>query len=179
VTQTWTLYPGRSRLPDAAAPDLRARSFCIAADVLLPAAESGGVLISHGDHNGGYALRVDRGHLLHHYVHAGTHTVARSTSPLPIGRRVRLEVQVHRLGASGIVELVVDGCTVGDGVIPALARARTGYTGVDVGCDRGLTVGGYPAPARFTGELRCVQIVAADDQWLDAEAVYEIEASTG
>jgi arylsulfatase len=175
----WTLYPGRSRLPDAAAPDLRGRSFRIYADVLLPTASDGGVLLSHGDRNGGYAVRVDDGRLVHDHVHAGTHSVARSSTPVPIGRSVCLEVRVERHGGSGAVRLLVDGVAAGTGVIPALARARTGYTGVDVGCDRGLTVGGYAPPARFTGELRCIEIEATDDQWLDEQAVMEIEGTTG
>jgi hypothetical protein len=175
----WTLYPGRSRLPDAAAPDLRGRSFIVAADVVLARASDAGVLISHGDRNGGYAVRIEDGRVVYDHVHAGHHSVTSSTGPLPIGRRVCVEVRVVRQGESGLVSLLVDGLDVGSGVIPMLARARTGYTGVDVGCDRGLTVGGYPAPARFTGHLRCVQIEAASDQWLDAEAVMEIEAATG
>ena len=175
----WTLYPGRSRLPDAASPDLRGRSFSIAADVLLPTATDHGVLISHGDRNGGYAVLVDGGQLVHHHVHAGTRSVVRSTATVPVGRVVRLEVRVRRCGASGAVALMVDGAVAGEGFIPALARARTGYTGVDVGCDRGLTVADYPAPARFTGRLRCVEIEAADDQWLDQQAVLEIEGTTG
>jgi hypothetical protein len=175
----WTLYPGRARLSDAASPDLRGRSFSITADVVLPTAADHGVLISHGDRHGGYAVQVDAGRLVHHHVHAGTHSVVRSTAQLPVGRVVRLEVQVQRRGKSGLVVLLVDKAVAGEGTIPALARARTGYTGVDVGCDRGLTVGGYPAPARFTGLLRCVEIDAADDQWLDEEAVLENEGTTG
>jgi arylsulfatase len=175
----WTLYPGQSRLSDAASPDLRGRSFSIAADVMLSTATDHGVLISHGDRNGGYALLVDGGHLVHHHVHAGTHSVVRSTARVPVGRDVRLEVKVQRCGTSGVVALLVDGVVVGQGFIPELARARTGYTGVDVGCDRGLTVADYTAPARFTGRLRCVQIEAADDQWLDEQAVLEIEGTTG
>jgi len=50
---------------------------------------------------------------------------------------------------------------------------------VDVGCDRGLTVGDYPAPARFTGRLDRIDVHAEDDQWLDPAAVWEIEGATG
>jgi arylsulfatase len=138
-----------------------------------------GVLIAHGDHTGGSALRIHEGHLVHHYVHAGTHTALRSTVPVPVGRLLRLGVEVTRRGESGSATLVVDATRAGRGEIPQLARARTGYTGVDVGCDRGSTVGGYPAPARFTGHLRCIEIEAEDDQWLDDIAVLEIEGATG
>lgn len=173
----WTLYPGRSRLPDAAAPDVRGRSYRIAAQVLLRSATDEGVLIAHGDRHAGYAVRLAGGLLVHHYVHAGTHSVLSSTRVVSVGRWVRLQVRVQRAEESGLVQLLVDGVEAGTGVIPALARARTGYTGVDVGCDRGLTVGGYPQPARFSGGLRCVEIEAADDQWLDPAAVMDLESS--
>ena len=73
----------------------------------------------------------------------------------------------------------MDGQAVGTGEIPALARARIGYTGIDMGCDRGSTVGGYAGPARFTGDLLKIEIEADDDQWLDEPMALEIEGATG
>ncbi|MCW2756668.1 MAG: arylsulfatase [Nocardioidaceae bacterium] len=175
----WTLYPGSGRIPDAASPDLRARSHTIAADVEVPVPTSSGVVLAHGDRNAGYALRLDAGRLVHDYVHHGHHTLTRSTYDVPVGRPVRLAVDVRRTGIGADVTLLVDGQEAGTGNVPLLARARTGYTGVDVGCDRGLTVGGYPAPARFPGLLRCVEVEAGDDQWLDLVAAWEIEGATG
>ena len=175
----WRLYRGRSRLPDAASPDLRARSYTVAVELERPTEQDEGVLISHGDSNGGYALRIADGLLVHHYVHAGEHTVTTSTLRVPTGRRLGVEARVTRVEAAGKVQLVIDGRDAGSGTIPALARARTGYTGVDIGCDRGLSVGGYPSPASFTGSLWYVDIVAADDQWLDEAAVMEIETGSG
>jgi hypothetical protein len=137
-----------------------------------------GVLISHGDHHGGYALRVAGGHLVHHYVH-GHHTELRSSHTIPTGRRVIVEVHVTQAGDGGDVALLIDGQVAGTGEIPALARARTGYTGVDVGCDRGVTVGGYQAPARFTGDLLTIEIEADDDQRLDEPMALEIDGATG
>jgi arylsulfatase len=178
-TQRWTLYPGPSRIPDAAAPDVRARSHSIAAEVLLPTGSDGGVLVSHGDRTSGYSVRIADGHLVHHYVHGGGLTSTVSTAGIPVGRSVRLEVRVQRDGPGGTVTLHVDGVEVGTGTIPTLAQARTGYTGVDVGSDRGLTVGEYDAPARFTGRLSRVEIEAADDQLLDEAAMWAIADSSG
>ena len=174
----WTLYPGRSRLPDAASPDVRARSHIIAAEVLLPRPSDGGVLIAHGDSGAGYALRIAGGRLVHHYVHRGLPTATTSSSEVPHGWPVRVEARVMRAGVGAEVVVVIDGAAAGVGTIPEMARARTGYTGVDVGCDRGLTVGRYPAPARFTGRLTRVDIDAADDQWLDHAAALSIEGAT-
>jgi len=97
---------------------------------------------------------------------------------VPHGWPVRVEARVMRAGVGAEVVVVIDGAAAGVGTIPEMARARTGYTGVDVGCDRGLTVGRYPAPARFTGRLTRVDIDAADDQWLDHAAALSIEGAT-
>ncbi|MGA8257983.1 MAG: hypothetical protein WB767_15545 [Nocardioides sp.] len=159
-------------------PDVRGRSHTIGADVLLPGPGDGGVLIAHGDSVAGYALRIDEGHLIHHYVHRRLATTTRSSHGVPHGRLVRVQAAIVRSGSRALVTLTIDGSPAGEGTIPEMARARTGYTGVDVGCDRGLTVGGYPAPARFTGRLALVDVEGADDQWLDLAAALEIESAT-
>jgi hypothetical protein len=175
----WSLYPGPSRVPDAAAPDVRARSHSISAEIELVRAGDGGVLISHGDRLSGYSVRIADGHLIHHYVGGSGLSSTVSTSRIAVGRAVRVEVRVARVGTGGIVTLLVDDVEVGSGTIPALSRARTGYTGVDVGSDRGRTVGGYAGPARFAGRLGRIDIVAADDQLLDEATMWEIADSAG
>lgn len=174
----WTLYPGRSRLPDAMSPDVRGRSHTIGAEVLLPGPGDGGVLIAHGDSAAGYALRIDERRLVHHYVHRRQATTTVSSLDVPVGRPVHVQASIVRSGGRAEVTLTIDGAPAGVGTIPEMARARTGYTGVDVGCDRGLTVGDYPAPARFTGDLSRVDVEGADDQWLDHAAALEIESAT-
>lgn len=166
-------------MPDAAAPDVRARSYVVTARLRLRSPLDSGVLLAHGDRHAGYVLRVDSGTLVHEYVHAGVRSAVRAASALPIGAWLSAAVVVRRRHLAADVTLLVDGVEVGQGVIPALARARTGYVGVDVGCDRGLTVGDYPGPARFTGDLKRLDIVAESDQWLDKQAIVELEASTG
>lgn len=178
MSARWTLYPGRSRLPDAASPDVRGRSHTIEAEVLLPGPSDGGVLIAHGDSVAGYALRIDGGRLVHHYVHRRHATTTTSSYDVPHGRLVHVQARVARAGGAAEVTLMINGLSAGVGTIPEMARARTGYTGVDVGCDRGLTVGGYLAPARFTGRLSRVDVEGADDQWLDHAAALEIEGAT-
>lgn len=174
----WRLLPGPARLPDAAAPDVRGRSYEIVATVMLGEGDHG-VLLAHGDRHSGYALRIDGGALVHHYVHAAHLTTLRYDGPLPTGAWVELGVQVDRIGLGATAHLMVDGIAVASGEIPLLARARTGYTGLDVGCDRGMTVAGYPGPARFSGQLRHIVVTAADDQWLDEAAILELEGATG
>ncbi len=175
----WTLYPGRARLPDAASPDVRGCSYAVRAEVLLPSPAAEGVLISHGDRHAGYSLHVRDGRLWHDYVHAGLRSTLRSRAAVPVGRWTDLELRVRRVGAAGAVTLLVDGRRVASGVLPLLARARTGYTGVDVGCDRGVPVGDYVAPARFPGTIRRVRVTTADDRWVDELGAMLLEGATG
>ena len=179
TAQTWVLRPGRARLPDACSPDVRGRSYSVHVELRLPDGRSEGVLISHGDRHAGYALRVVDRRVVHHYVHAGIASTHTSTALLPVGDWCSAELQVRREGEGAVVRLLVDGRLAGGGRLPMLARARIGYTGVDVGCDRGVTVGGYAAPARFAGELRRVTVVAQGDQDLDAVAAMLLESATG
>ncbi|WP_395696318.1 hypothetical protein [Nocardioides sp.] len=178
MPERWTLFPGHARVPDAAAPDVRGRSYVIRATAVLGRPEDGGVLLAHGDGYAGYALRVSGGRLVHDYAQDGVRTTVTATEPVPVGRPVVLEVRVRRTGASGEVTLAVDDRPCGEGTIPALARARVGYTGLDVGCDRGRPVGDYAAPARFTGRIDRIEVHAEDDQWLDLAGAVAIDAAT-
>jgi hypothetical protein len=175
----WTLYPGRARLPDAASPDVRGCSYAVCAEVLLPAPFSTGVVLSHGDRHAGYALHVRDGRLVHDYVHAGVRCTLRARAAVPVGRWTSVGLRVRRVGAAGAVTLLVDGQGVAAGVLPLLARARTGYTGVEVGCDRGVPVGEYDAPARFPGTIRRVRVTTADDRWVDEAGAMLLEGATG
>jgi hypothetical protein len=175
----WTLHPGPSRLPDAASPDVRGCSYSLRAEVLLPLTGCGGVLLAHGDRHAGYALHVTDGRLVHDHRHAGIRSTLRSRAEVPLGSWTVLELRVRRVGAAGAVTLLVDGRTVAAGVLPLLARARTGYTGVDIGCDRGVPVGEYDAPARFTGILRRIVVDTAGDREVDDVGALLLEGATG
>lgn len=178
TASAWTLFPGRARVPDAAAPDVRGRSYTITARVRVAPGDSG-ALVAHGDRHAGYALHLRDGFLVHDYAHAGTRTTTVAATGVPTGRWLDVGVQVRRTGLGGELTLRVDGTAAATGTLPALARARTGYTGLDLGCDRGIPVGRYAAPHRFTGALAQVHVVAEADQWLDADALWEIEGATG
>lgn len=158
---------------------MRGCSYSVRAEVLLAAVSPSGVLLSHGDRHAGYALHVREGRLVHDYVHAGVRSTLRSRAAVPVGRWTVLELRVRRVGVCGAALLLVDGHRVAFGVIPLLARARTGYTGVDVGCDRGVPVGEYDAPARFPGTIRRVVVETADDRWVDELGAMLLEGATG
>ncbi len=77
---------GGGRIPQAAAPDIRNRSYRITAHVEIPEGGAEGVLIAQGDWCGGYALYLKDGHLIHDYNFVNRHYVARSAQPVPAGR---------------------------------------------------------------------------------------------
>jgi len=176
---TWVLHAGTRRVPAAAAPDLRGRSFRIRAEVETPPGGASGVLFSQGDGCSGQALFVAERRLVHVYRYAGdARTTSSSVLDAGAGPRV-LELVVDRDADGARVTLLVDNGPVGQGVIDRLARTRIAYTGVDVGRDRGQPVGPYDAPFAFTGTIRRLVVVAAADQLLDLEAERRIEAATG
>jgi arylsulfatase len=166
----FVLHAGMGHLPTDVAPDVRARSYRIEADVVLkPGAE--GVLIAHGDATSGYSLYLQDGHLHHTLNIGGEKTTATSQSPVPLSA-TRLGV-VARRGETGprTFTLTIDGAPAGE------VTATTGFgnfiswSGLDIGLDRGSPVAGYAAPFAFTGTLRKVTVTMGDDQDLDGEAV--------
>jgi arylsulfatase A-like enzyme len=166
----FVLHAGMGHLPTDVAPDVRARSYRIEADVVLkPGAE--GVLIAHGDATSGYSLYLQDGHLHHTLNIGGEKTTATSRSPVPLDA-TRLGV-VARRGETGprTFTLIIDGASAGE------VTATTGFgnfiswSGLDIGLDRGSPVAGYAAPFAFTGTLRKVTVTMGDDQDLDGEAV--------
>ena len=54
----YTYYPGGAELPESVAPNIRNRSYTIAAECEIDTAEAGGVLFSQGSRFGGHALYV-------------------------------------------------------------------------------------------------------------------------
>jgi arylsulfatase len=177
-TQRWVLHPGSARIPGQAAPDVRGRSYEIRAEVWL-APGDGGTLLAHGDRLAGYALGIRAGRLAHDYVHAGKHTRLIAPEPVPTGCWTAVGVRVTVVGPGAVVALLVDGFVVADGTIPRLCRDRLGCSGLDVGCDRGLTVGGYPAPDRFSGRLRPIVVDGAADQVVDLGGALAVETALG
>jgi hypothetical protein len=59
----YTYLPGGAEVPEAQAPNIRGRSYTIAAEVGIDAEDAGGVLFSQGSRFGGHALYVKDGKL--------------------------------------------------------------------------------------------------------------------
>ncbi|MBL8555811.1 MAG: arylsulfatase [Phenylobacterium sp.] len=169
----FVLHRGMGHLPTDVAPDVRARSYRIEADVVLtPGCE--GVLIAHGDATSGYALYVKDGRL-HHTLNVGGQKVTVSSDPLP-PTATRLGVASLRSDAGPrAFTLLVDGRPAGEVTASIAFVTFISWSGLDVGVGRGSPVADYPAPFAFTGELAKVTVTLDTDQALDGDAVAEAE----
>lgn len=172
----WVLYPDSGRIPHAATPDIKNRSYRISAEVELSAGCEG-VLIAQGDSCGGYALYVKDGHLVHDYNFVGRSHLIRSQIPVPEGRH-RLAFQMTKTGEfAGQGRLLIDDEVVAVGDIPQTYRAQTSFIGLEVGRAPSPAVSDFVAPFPFSGRIECVVIQLDDDQQRDPEA--ELDAKVG
>ena len=166
----FVLHAGMGHLPTDVAPDVRARTYLIEADVRLSEGCEG-VLLAHGDATSGYSLYLKDGHLHHTLNIGGEKTTVTSSRPVPL-TATRLGVVARRSEAGPrTFTLMIDGQA--DAEVTAAIGFNTfiSWSGLDIGLDRGSPVAGYPAPFAFTGVLRKVTVSMADDQTLDGEGV--------
>ena len=169
----WVLLPGAGRIPQAAAPDIRNRSYRIVAHVEIPAGGADGVLIAQGDWCGGYAFYLRDGHLVHDYNFVNRHYVARSAQPVPPGMH-QLAWEVRKTGEyRGEGTLSIDGVPCGGVALPQTYRAQSSFIGLEVGRAPKPAVGDFEAPFPFTGRLLRVEVVLADDQRTDEAMALE------
>ena len=175
----YTFWPGMGHLPSEVAPDLRSRSYTINATVDLVSATEQGVLIAHGDATGGYSLYLENGYLMHDLNIGGNHQLLKSAQPLSPGHH-ELSLRMRRSknadnSVNGTATLLVDGKDVASMQTDFIFSLMISWSGLDVGFDRGTTVGNYASPFSFTGTLLKVTVDLDDDQDLDHEAVGHIE----
>lgn len=157
VRDSFTFFAGTVGLFEAAAPNIKNRSFRMTADVVLPPGGAQGVLVAMGGRFGGYSLFV-RGDRLHYwYNNSGLEQLCFSSDkPLPRGRcSLALDFSYDGGGAGkgGVVRLFVNGDCVGSGrlerTVPRIFARET----FDVGMDLNSPVGDYEAPFAFDGGL--------------------------
>jgi arylsulfatase len=160
---SFTFYPGMIRIPDSVAPNIRDRSFSIAADVEIPASGAEGVLVAHGDRFGGYALYLLNGKFTFCYNLADLKrfTVA-APDRVAAGRHaLLLDFQYDGgFGRGGTATLSVDGRQVAQGrVDQTLGNKFALDASFNVGEATGSPVtDDYQVPDRFTGGLERVVV---------------------
>ena len=175
----YAFWPGMGHLPSDVAPDLRSRSYRINVDVEILSNIDSGVLIAHGDATGGYSLYMDKGHLVHDLNIGGTHQLLTTPEPVLPGRRELTFVMQRKPkednSVVGRASLWVDGIEVAQLHTDSIFNLMISWSGLDIGFDRGTTVGDYASPFAFTGKLRKVTVDLGDDQELDHDGVGRAE----
>jgi arylsulfatase A-like enzyme len=168
-------YPGGAEVPESAAPNIRNRSYTIAAEVDVESGPSG-VLFSQGSRFGGHALYVRGGRLVYVYNFVGQAVQeVESETEVPVGHVV-LSASFDREGntmpAQGTLSLYIRDQKVGSGTV----RTQPGKFGLGGG---GLVVGrsgaepvtdNYPGqrPWAFTGgQLRRVVVDVSGEPFVD------------
>ena len=155
----YIFFPGGAEIPESQAPNIRNRSYTIAAEVNVESDDAAGVLFSQGSRFGGHALYVKDGKLTYAYNFVGelVQTVV-SEEKIPTGHVVlscSFEREGDGLPAQGTLSLYIRDHNAGAATI----RTQPGKFGLGGG---GLVVGrsgaepvidGYPGqrPWGFTG----------------------------
>ena len=134
----YVYYPGGAEVPESVAPNIRNRSYTIAAEVNVDTTQASGILFSQGSRFGGHALYVKAGKLKYVYNWVGELIqVIESAEPVPTGHVV-LSATFEKEGTSfpteGQLSLHIREQKVGEGTI----RTQPGKFGLGGG---GLVVG--------------------------------------
>lgn len=171
----FVFHAGMGHLPTDVAPDVRARTYRIEAEVRLKGGEEG-VLLAHGDATSGYSLYVQGGRLKHTLNIGGEKTTVVSDRPVAAGA-TRLGVVSRKVGEGPerTFTLTIDGEPAGEVTATTGFHTLISWSGLDIGLDRGSPVADYAAPFAFTGALRKVTVSMDGDQALDGAAVGEAE----
>ena len=183
----FTYYAGQTRIPEGAAPDLKNKSFRIAADVDIPAGGAEGVIVTQGGFFNGCALYLLGGKPVFHYNLAGVHraTIAGNEALAP-GRHVVLvdfKYDGGGIGKGAAVTISVDQKPVATGRVEHTIPFRVSADEtLDIGEDTGTPVcDDYKVPFRFTGDLKRVVIRLGDSTLSpeDKEQIRRAKAAIG
>jgi arylsulfatase len=166
----FTYYPGMTRIPEGTAPDIKNKSFKIAAEVKIPDGGSEGMLVTQGGRFNGWALYLLEGKPVFHYnligkfrssitgkekLAPGTHVIV-----------VDFKYDGPGLGKGGPVTLTVDGKPAAVGKLERTVPLRfSADETLDVGEDTGTPASeDYHVPFKFTGDLKKVMIELSDNK---------------
>jgi arylsulfatase len=171
----FTYYPGMIRIPEANAPDIKNKSFRIAADVDVPRTGAEGVLAAQGGRFGGWSLLVLDGKPMFAYAYSnqdGAKYANQARSKTRFAGTEKLAPGKHTIafdfaydgggiGNGGTGTLTVDGKKVAEGRMDKTLPFRFSLDeGFDVGEDTGTPViDEYDAkmPFKFTGTLEKIE----------------------
>ena len=157
-----------ARIPEAAAPDVKNKSFHITADVILPKGGERGILLTQGGLSGGYALLFKDGKLDFHYnyLNIAHYDIAAGDAVAPGRHTVVFDFKYDGggIGKGGTGTISVDGRQVAQGRIERTVPIRfTLDETFDVGEDTGTPVSeDYDVPFKFSGQIEKVVVNLGD-----------------
>jgi arylsulfatase len=155
----FTYYGTITRIPEAAAPDVKNKSFRITADVVLHNNDEHGIVVTQGGLSAGYALSFRDGKPVFDYNRANvSHFRIAAPDALTPGKHTlvfEFNYDGGGAGKGGTATLSADGKQVAQGRIEATMPYRfSGDETFDVGEDTGTPVSeDYDVPFKFTGEI--------------------------
>jgi len=191
----FTYYPGMIRIPEANAPDIKNKSYQIAAEVEIPDRGADGIIVTQGGRFGGWGLLVLDGKPMFAYAYTnqdadlypdqkkGKTRITGGEKLTPGRHTVSFDFAYDGggIGKGGRGILAVDGKKVAEGRIENTCPFRFSLDeSFDVGEDTGSPViDEYDSkmPFKFNGTLRKVEIKLGADQ-LSPQKRGELERGT-
>jgi arylsulfatase len=181
----YVYYPGTQPVTPTVAVRVLNRSHSITADVEIPEGGAEGVLLCHGDNQGGYVFYMKDQKICyaHNYVSRDIYSVESGHAVGQGRHQLRYEFKVTGepdfgagKGAPGDGALYVDGKPAARVEIPVTVPFTTGITGgLNVGSFPGAPiVPGFAAPFQFTGTIHSVTVDVDGDLIIDNEAEMRI-----
>ena len=151
-------------LPEAAAPDLKNKSFTITAEAEVPPGAAEGMIFTQGGFTGGWGFYLQGGKLVgtHNYLDLNRYRIV-SMEPIPTGK-VTLAMDFKSDGGGmakgGTITLTANGRKIGEGRVEKTVPFRYSlFEGQDIGEDTGSPVDySYKQPFKFTGKLGKVTV---------------------
>ncbi len=117
----YVYYPDCAEVPESVAPNIRNRSYTIAAELTIDTPEASGVLFAQGARFGGHALYIKDGRLKYVYNWVGEfEQIVESTEPIPTGRVVlsaSFDKDGDTMPTEGTLSLYIRDRKVGEGKI--------------------------------------------------------------
>ena len=161
---SFSYYAGMTSIPEAAAPDVRDKSFTISAQVKIPQDGAQGMLITRGGHSGGWAFYVDGSKPVFHYNLVGSeqYTIAaeRPLAPGPHTLVFAFNYDGGGTGKGGVGTITANGEQIARGRIAKTIPISVSLDGgLDIGEDTGTPVNPtYDVPFKFSGEIAKVTV---------------------
>jgi arylsulfatase len=177
---SFTYYQGEKRIPEAAAADIKNKSWSLTADIDIPGGGAEGMIATLGGFSNGWALYLLKGRPVFHYTFGFLdHYNIEAQQPLSAGHHTILfdfKYDGGGIGKGGTGTLYVDGPQVAQGRIEHTVAIR--YTlnveTFDIGEDTGTAVDtSYEVPFTFTGAIDKITINLKPQDRVTAQAEAE------